>query len=110
MDNGLFQNGLIPTNQINSGLAATPLLAIENDGTTKISHDRYDVYVNKDYVGRKVLLTQGEDVTDVADFLKSHGLNKFASHIDGDHLHIDSNDTAEQTAIKDALSIYLQMR
>ncbi|RSK29467.1 hypothetical protein EJF36_20145 [Bacillus sp. HMF5848] len=78
--------------------------------TTKLSHDRYEVYVDGDYVGQKTLLNQSDDITDVNDFLKGQGHTAFSGVLDGDHYNIQAQSTEEAQQIKDALHIYLQTR
>ncbi|MED4015849.1 hypothetical protein ACWE42_22615 [Sutcliffiella cohnii] len=80
----------------------------QNENFTKISHDRYEVYVNGDYVGQKPLLAASEDITSVNDFLHSHGYNNFVGHLDGDHYNIESNYRDDE--LKQALKIYLHTR
>ncbi|MBM7662399.1 capsule polysaccharide export protein KpsE/RkpR [Bacillus mesophilus] len=77
---------------------------------TKMNHDRYDVYVNGEFVGHKVLLTQSEDITDVNDFLKTQGFKHFEGRLDGDHydLHVEDNQSLQD--MREALQIYLQIR
>jgi hypothetical protein len=76
----------------------------------KLNHDRYDVYVNGEYVGNKVLLTQSEDITDVNDFLKTQGFKHFEGRLDGDHYDLHVEDEQNLNEMKEALQIYLQMR
>ena len=78
------------------------------DTSTKLSHDRYEVYVNGDFVGQKNLLSTREDVTSVNEFLHSHGYNDFLSNIDGDHYHIQTE--KKERELKQALQIYLHSR
>ncbi len=76
--------------------------------STKLSHDRYDVYVNQDYVGQKFLLTAQESVQDIDDFLRNEGINNFQSVVDGDHYHIRAVENEHKVA--DVLKVYLQNR
>lgn len=80
----------------------------DGHSTSKLSHDRYEVYVNGDYVGQKTLLNQIDDITDVNDFLRTHGLSNFKAHLDGDRYDIYAG--REGNKIRDALSIYFQNR
>lgn len=75
---------------------------------SKISHDRYDVYVNQDYIGQKYLLTAQESVQDIDDFLKNEGYGNFQSYLDGDHYYIRAIDHEHEVA--NVLKVYLQNR
>jgi hypothetical protein len=85
------------------------LANLTQDANTKIAHDRYDVYVNGDFVGHKTLLTQSEDITDVNDFLLAQGYHHFQYTLDGDHFEIKAEDSTAREMIE-ALQIYLQTR
>ncbi|WP_246943786.1 hypothetical protein [Bacillus pinisoli] len=76
----------------------------------KMNHDRYDVYVNGEFVGHKVLLTQSEDITDVNDFLKVQGFKEFEGRLDGDHYDLRVEDGQSSQEMREALQIYLQSR
>ncbi|WP_456277386.1 hypothetical protein [Bacillus sp. AK128] len=76
----------------------------------KLNHDRYDVYVNGEFVGNKVLLTQSEDITDVNDFLKTQGFKGFEGRLDGDHYELHVADEQSSNEMREALQIYLQIR
>ncbi|WP_139490530.1 hypothetical protein [Brevibacillus dissolubilis] len=76
---------------------------------TKMSHDRYEVYVNNAFVGNKVLLTQTEDARDVERFIDSQGFIDTQVDVVGDHIQVSTaNDTAEE--LKDVLRSYLAIR
>lgn len=75
---------------------------------TKVRHDRYDVYVNKNYIGQKQLLTAQESVQDIDDFLMNEGYSNFQSYLDGDHYHIRAIDKEQD--LTNVLKVYLQNR
>lgn len=75
---------------------------------TKIAQDRYDVYVNEDYIGQKFLLTAQESVQDIDDFLKNEGINHFDSYVDGDHYYIKAGEAKQR--VEEVLKVYLQNR
>jgi hypothetical protein len=77
-----------------------------NEGA-KLFEDRYEVYVNSDFVGYKTLLNQNDTLTDVDDYLKNQGIGQFQSTLDGDHYHIQS---PNGELIKGALNVYLHNR
>lgn len=76
-------------------------------GDTKLSEDRYEIYVNDNFVGYKTLLNVNDTMSDVDDFLKSQGFNGFQSQLDGDHYYIKTSDSDR---IKDALNVYCHNR
>lgn len=91
---------------------AFPILFNSNimgDSSTKLSHDSYEVYVNRDYIGRKTLLVQGEDVKDVEKHLKSQGFSNFTASVEGCNILIKS-DNADAENIKKNLNVYLHIR
>ncbi|MDQ0230790.1 hypothetical protein [Metabacillus malikii] len=75
---------------------------------TKVFNDRYDVYVNDDYIGQKQLLTAQESVKDIDDFLMNEGHKDFHSYVDGDHYYIRSQQNEQELA--NVLKVYLQNR
>ncbi|WP_062356706.1 hypothetical protein [Bacillus kwashiorkori] len=76
--------------------------------TAKLNEDRYELYVNGDFVGYKTLLNQADDVTDIDSFLKQQGITSFTTELSGDHYLIETADDAEK--LKDILKIYCQNR
>ncbi|MFD2443605.1 hypothetical protein ACFSO7_06335 [Bacillus sp. CGMCC 1.16607] len=87
------------------GLAITANNSTDN--ITKLSDDRYEIYVNDDFIGFKTLSNVTDTLDDVDDFLNSQGINGFQSHLDGDHYKIISYDTDR---IKDVLKVYCHNR
>jgi hypothetical protein len=79
----------------------------DSDANAKLSEDRYEIYVNNDFIGYKSLMNTSDDLSDVDDFLKSQGIKEFQSQLDGDHYHISASETER---IKDVLSVYCQNR
>jgi hypothetical protein len=74
----------------------------------KNAHDSYDVYVNEDFVGKKVLAAQTEEIDDVMNFLEKQGFTNLHSRLDGDHYIIEANEDNER--LKETLSTYLKIR
>ncbi|WP_456271027.1 hypothetical protein [Bacillus sp. AK031] len=74
----------------------------------KLNHDRYEVYVNDDFLGNKTLLNQGDKLSDVDDFLKSNGYSTFSSLLEGDHYYIKPYE--QQSEITKALEVYFKNR
>lgn len=99
--NGLFgMNGANPILFNQSGL---------DNNNTKLNHDSYEVYVDRDYVGKKVLITQNEKIEDVEGYLKGQGFRSFTTQVEGDHLNIITEDE-DRERMKDNLDIYLNIR
>lgn len=90
-------------------LGLTAYNEIESSVSSKIAHDRYEVYVNDDFVGHKTLLNQSEDIIDVNDFLQTQGLSQFSASLKGDRYKINA-EGENVKKIADALGIYLQNR
>lgn len=87
-----------------------PYIPILSDVDTKMNHDSYEVYVNKNYVGNKTLVAQGENIYDVADYLKEQGFDRFNSHLTGNSFSIEVDNREESKKMKETLSAYLQIR
>ncbi|MDT8861659.1 hypothetical protein N0O92_15685 [Alkalihalobacillus sp. MEB130] len=94
-----------------SGAQAFPLLGFFHSGadTTAIkeAHDAYDIYVNNEFVGKKVLITESESVDDVTDFLKKEGVQQISGKLEGDHYTIQADDSEH---VKQILETYLNNR
>ena len=80
----------------------------DNDGSN-ITHDKYNVYVNNEYVGNKVLVAQGEKVEDINGYLKNQGFRDFNSSLKGNSYNISCN-TNDSKHMKDTLNVYLSIR
>lgn len=100
------------TNNNSSGLYGGAFIfdEIHSSTDTKLNHDRYDVYVNGEFVGNKTLLTQSESISDVNDFLQTQGYQNFEAKLDGDHYEFQVDDNEASSGMKEALQIYLQSR
>lgn len=91
-----------------SGYPFFPFFETTAEGDSlKNAHDAYDVYVNDEYIGKKVLLTQAEEIDDVLDFLKVQGVKDVSGRLDGDHYMIKSEDSEQ---VKNMIETYLQNR
>jgi hypothetical protein len=78
-----------------------------SNGDSKLSEDRYEIYVNNDFVGYKTLYYASDSLGDVDDFLKTQGVRNFTTELDGDHYKIKA---AESHQIKEILEVYCQNR
>jgi len=88
-----------------------PVGAFFNDGDkdVKLNEDRYEVFVNGEFVGHKTLLNQNDSVKDIDDFLKNKGFHSFETNLEGDHYQIHANGE-DQGNMKDTLEVYFQNR
>ena len=88
-----------------------PAYALNNrdeENQVKLNEDQYDVYVNDDFVGKKSLKNQGENLSDIDDFLKLQGINDFSASLSGDHYNIKTDNS--KADITDALNVYFNNR
>lgn len=83
---------------------------VEADETGKRPHETYDVFVNDQFVGQKVLLTQNDSITSVDDFLLKRGFQSFESQLDGIQYKIISDNEEEAQRMKQNLDVYLHIR
>ncbi|MBE4907705.1 hypothetical protein IMZ08_06515 [Bacillus luteolus] len=82
---------------------------VESGADAKLNEDRYEVFINQQFIGHKTLLTQGDHLTDIDNFLKSQGITSFKSSLDGDHYLIEAS-PEDQTKARDALNVYFTNR
>ncbi|MEO2076265.1 MAG: hypothetical protein ABGX20_12920 [Bacillus sp. (in: firmicutes)] len=75
---------------------------------SKLNEDRYEVFVNNHFVGQKALKSQGENLSDIDEFLRNQGYSSFSSSINGDHYIISVNEDISE--IENALSVYFNNR
>lgn len=105
--------GINNVNYSNTGFyVGLPLLAagLTDGHDTKLTHDQYDVYVNHDYIGKKVLLAQNETPTDVEKFLVKQGFQGFTTEVTGDHIVIHAGRQEDTHNMKEILHSYLEIR
>ncbi|TCP20956.1 hypothetical protein EV207_1476 [Scopulibacillus darangshiensis] len=70
--------------------------------------ERYDVYVNNDFVGIKPLFAQNDRIQDLSDFINEQGISAFQASIDEGNYLIHTDEQFDQ--LKEVLTIYLQSR
>ena len=75
-----------------------------------LNQDSYEVYVNGDYVGNKILITQGEEISDIDKHLQLGGFKDFDEDVIGNHVDIKTDDLEEARRIKQNLNVYLRIR
>lgn len=96
-------------NQNNIGLPIFFNVRGEDDSTNLVE-DRYQVFVEGQYVGDKTLYTQAEDTNDVADFLKKEGFENAEIELDGDHIIVHSENHQEAMKMRQVLEVFLKNR
>ncbi|MHC0037121.1 hypothetical protein [Pseudoneobacillus sp. C159] len=87
------------------GLAITSMDLSGDD--SNLNEDRYEIYVNNDFIGYKTLLNASDELRDVDDFIKRQGLKNFQTEQHGDHYHIRTDEVERMKAIID---VYCQNR
>jgi hypothetical protein len=107
MTNQSFFNGNY-SNGNNNGFLPLINANLDSQSNVKLTEDRYEVFVNGNFVGHKSLKNPGEQLSDIDGFLQSQGLNDFSSSLDGDHYQIQTNE--RDGDITDALSVYFNNR
>lgn len=91
-------------------MAFIPFFNLRDDSEGKIVHDTYDVYVNDDFVGRKVLYSENEDIESISDYLSNNGYGEFTYTEDGNKFIIEDYDEEESEMMKNQLETYLNIR
>jgi len=91
-------------------MAFIPFFNIRDENEDIIEHDSYDVYVNDDFVGRKVLYSESEDITNISDYLSSNGYGDFTYTEEGNKFIIEDYDEEEAGKMKNQLETYLNIR
>lgn len=87
-----------------------PSPELDPEGSLKMPHDTYEVYVNQDFVGQKILLAQNEDIYVVEDFLKERGFQQFTTELNGVQFVVHTKDPFQEKKMKENLDVYLQIR
>lgn len=82
----------------------------QHEQEDKLYHDSYEVFVNGDYVGNKILLTQVERLSDVDQHLKANNFNNFKVETIGNRVDIKTDDLSEARRIKQNLNIHFNTR
>ncbi|MBO9129103.1 hypothetical protein [Bacillus sp. 165] len=83
-------------------------MTFHND--SKQSYEAYDVFVDQEYVGQKMMANEYEHIADIEDFLRGRGFVNFSTAMEGDHYEIHVHDDGERQAIKDNLNMYFHNR
>ncbi|WP_377887313.1 hypothetical protein [Alkalihalobacillus sp. R86527] len=73
----------------------------------KNEHDSYNVYVNDNYIGNKILFSQKENIQDVSDYLNNKGFYNFQAEVEGDHYRLQMTELDQGELVIDELHSYL---
>ncbi len=76
----------------------------------KNAHDAYNVYVNDDYVGNKILFSHCEKIEDLSEYLNNKGFYNFQAEVEGDHYRLQMAEQDQGELVKDELHSYLHLR
>ena len=77
-------------------------------GSTKIAHDSYRIFVNNDHVGNKVLLAQNEEMM-IRKIFKNKGFENFSTDLIGNEYTIYPSES-QLYDMKNTLEVYLNTR
>lgn len=96
----------------NNGFFMYPFHLDQNDDDgNKMANEEYQVYVNGDYVGQKLSITQGDGGWESIDgYLKGRNFEGYRVTRDGDHIYVDVQDEGTAKDIRNHLSVYTQIR
>ena len=112
--NSSNDEGVFKVNNYLNDNSGTPIFfaifGMNDDRAEKLNEDRYEVFVDGHYIGDKVLYTQHEDESTVADFLKNQGFSDVRVEKDGDHIIVHSHNREEAMEMNRALEVYLNNR
>lgn len=87
-----------------------PFVNLRDEEENISETDSYEVYVNGDFVGRKVLYSQNEDISNISDYLSSNGYGDFTYIEEGNKFIIEDGDREEAEDMKRQLEVYLSIR
>lgn len=91
------------------GYMAPFMIIDEGDNQNiKSSHDDYRVFVNGDYIGKKVLISENEKPEDLDKYLVSQGFTNFSTEVNGGNLIIHCDNNIDE--IENILGSYLSIR
>lgn len=74
------------------------------------SHKFYNVFVNGDFVGRKILLAQNESITDMSSYLIQNNFSGFSTTVGGNDYYIIEPDNVMAKQMKKQLDVYLNIK
>jgi hypothetical protein len=107
---GVYMERIYPTFPVSEGFNGLIGVPVSNSvmSDVKMSSDVYEVFVNGDKVGEKVLVTQVERPEDIKDILNDYGFNNFQFNVEGNSIVIGTDEQSQK--MKEILSAYLSIR
>jgi len=97
----------------NNGMIGVPIFfgyLGNNEGDAKLNEDRYEMFVNGEYVGEQTLYTDIEDATDISDFLDKQGFHDVQMDVEGDHIMIHCSNESEANKVEEVIRVYVHNR
>ncbi|PYZ91608.1 hypothetical protein CR194_18415 [Salipaludibacillus keqinensis] len=81
-----------------------------NEGEMKLENERYEMFVNGEYIGEHTLYAEKEEATDIGDFLDHQGYHHVQIDVEGDHIMIHCQDKSEADRVEQALRVFIHNR
>lgn len=85
--------------------AFPPGLVGDDPLVLKNANESYDVFVNEQYIGKKLIMTQNDSLEDMVDFIKAQGIEDVSTQLAGDHYIIK---TSEEQRVKQLVAAHLE--
>ncbi|GAA0179527.1 hypothetical protein SH2C18_23780 [Clostridium sediminicola] len=88
------------------------VLVEDNEGREidREDHKFYNVFVNGDFIGRKILLAQNDNITDMSSYLTENNFSRFSTTVDGNNYYIIEPDSVMAKQMKKQLDVYLNIK
>ncbi|WP_416147835.1 hypothetical protein ACM26V_16535 [Salipaludibacillus sp. HK11] len=101
--------------QFNSGNVGIPIFvrpsnSESNAGNAKLNEDRYEMFVNGEFVGEHTLFAEKEEATDISDFLDKQGFHDVQMDVEGDHILIHCANESEANDVESAVKVFIHNR
>ena len=87
------------------------LIFEDNEGrqTDGKDHEFYNIYVNGDFIGRKILLEQNDKIEDMTNYLSQNEFSAFSTKVEGNNYYILEQDNEMASHMKRQLDVYLNI-
>lgn len=83
---------------------------INDKNNSKIQHDSYEVYVDGEYIGEKILFAQNEKPEDIPAYLTKEGYKDFQFQIEGSKIFINTINRKISEEMRNHLEVYLNIK
>ena len=77
---------------------------------TKLEHETYEVYVDGEFIGEKLLVSQNEKPEDIPSYLTKEGYKDFQFQIEGNKIFINTINREISESMRNHLEVYLNIR